>query len=87
MNMPDVFKENRNNKHRFAFLVFGLFLLLILARAGLSGDIQQSGGQWRTEHFYRDGIVTLLADSQEQVAKNQYHIDRFRRHTGYRRYT
>jgi LPS-assembly protein len=75
MKISEVFLQSGINRRNSVSFVLGLLLLLLIANAGFSDDIQQSGGQLRTERFYKDGIVILLSDRQEQVAKDQYHAE------------
>jgi LPS-assembly protein len=74
MKMPDFYMQKWIDKRSCSCFAIFVFLLLMFATPGFP-DEQQSGGRWRTEHFYRDGTVVLLADSQEQVAKDQYHAE------------
>jgi LPS-assembly protein len=59
--------------HGFLLFVFGFFLVPASTKIGLSYGAQEPGSQRvRHEFPYRDGTVTLLADSLEKSPNSQY---------------
>src|SRR5512138_2859469 len=57
-------------------LALAAFFLIFAASAGRAQTVKEQSsvsGQVRTEFPYRDGTVTLVSDSQEAIAKTQYH--------------